>query len=327
MSIVALHFASGGAFFTGAACFLAGLVIVVWTRRKWLPPIGRLLILAGLFQIGSSANPLPIWAWCAWGLTFITWAALRFAKVVGTLRVPLWVSVLSLRHHARRHTGPTDRSVPARDIHLPTFKRLEAIVLLVLVGCTLAAVSWEILFQLPQRLPPGHWNRLVVIGDSLSAEDFTEGGDPWPTLLAREHKIRVVNLAFSGAKAGSAERHVSSEEVSGALVLLEIGGNDLFGATSPADFEQSVERLLQKVCRPDNAVVMLELPLPPLYNRFGEIQRRLARHYHVTLISKRYFAAVLAGTDATLDGLHLSRIGHQKLSAMIAPLILPSLVR
>jgi len=62
---------------------------------------------------------------------------------------------------------------------------------------------------------------------------------------------------------------------------------------------------------------MLELPLPPLFNRFGEIQRRLARRYDVLLVPKRYFAGVLIGEQATLDGLHLSPAGHQKMADMI----------
>jgi acyl-CoA thioesterase-1 len=202
---------------------------------------------------------------------------------------------------------------------------LRTATLATVVGCTLAASAWELSYQLPPRLPDGHWNRLVVIGDSLSAADFTEGGDPWPALLARDLDIDVVNLAFSGAKAGSAEKNVSAEQVADALVLLEIGGNDVLGGTEPPEFAEHLEQLLQKVCRADNAVVMLELPLPPLYNRFGEIQRRLARRYHVVLIPKRYFAGVLAVPDATVDGLHLSGVGHRKMAEMIFSILSRSL--
>jgi acyl-CoA thioesterase I len=208
--------------------------------------------------------------------------------------------------------------------------------------------------QIGQARKPDLRERLVVIGDSLSAEDFTEGGDPWPTLLAREHGIQIVNLAFSGATARSAEKRLPRDEVAGAIVLVEIGGNDVLGSTSPAEFERDLDRLLIKVCQQEQSgeergdvirsnsltrpplpplakggsndgelragprlVVMLELPLPPLYNRFGEIQRRLARRHGVVLIPKRYFASVLIGEQATLDGLHLSQSGHQKMAEMI----------
>jgi acyl-CoA thioesterase-1 len=106
---------------------------------------------------------------------------------------------------------------------------------------------------------------------------------------------------------------------------MEIGGNDILGATSSSDFEMSLDRLLQKVCRQDNVVLMLELPLPPLYNRFGEIQRRLSRRHKVVLIPKRYFASVLIGPQSTIDSLHLSPAGHRKMSAMVARFALGSL--
>ena len=54
-------------------------------------------------------------------------------------------------------------------------KMPEASALAAVIGCTLVATASELWYQLPPRLPPGHWDKLVVIGDSLSAADFTEG--------------------------------------------------------------------------------------------------------------------------------------------------------
>ena len=103
------------------------------------------------------------------------------------------------------------------------------------------------------------------------------------------------------------------------------GGNDLLGAVSAADFEQGLERLLSLTCRRDNSVVMLELPLPPLYNGYGEIQRRLARKHQVLLVPKRYFASVLVSDGDRVDGVHLSAAGHKKMSEMIWRIVAPAL--
>lgn len=278
MSSVALHFASGAAFFSGAVCLLIGIGTIKFAKHRALLALARMLMLVGLACVAISATPLPIWAWCAWGVVFLAWVV----TVAGTAS-------------AKR----------------------QKIAFSALVGCTLIAALSELCYQLPPRNVPGRWNKLVVIGDSLSAEDFREGGDPWPALIARDHGIEVVNLAFSGATAGFAEKRVASDEVAGALVLLEIGGNDILGSTTVAGFEQNLERLLQKVCRADNAVVMLELPLPPLYNRYGEIQRRLARRHGVVLVPKRYFCGVLRGEQSVLDGLHLAPAGHRKMAEMV----------
>ena len=68
------------------------------------------------------------------------------------------------------------------------------------------------------------------------------------------------------------------------------------------------------VCQPDVQVVMFELPLPPLYNDFGIVQRRLAAQYRVALIPKRVLAGVIAGSGSTIDSLHLSAEGHRAMA-------------
>jgi acyl-CoA thioesterase-1 len=327
MSIVANHFASGTAFFSGSAFLVTGIVLANFIQRRILPAIGRLVILMGLLLIWLSATPLPIWAWCVWGMAFVYWVVVRATRAAGTFGVPSAtdefppdqvVSTLHATDKSGRGTRGT-RVVPAT---------------IAIVACTLAAVSWELSWQVPlggvyeTRSPAGKASpreRLVVIGDSLSAEDFTEGGDPWPTLVARDHDVEVLNLSFSGAKAGSAAKRLPSAELDRDVVLLEIGGNDLLGATTPADFEQNLDLLLAKVCARPVLAAMLELPLPPLYNRYGEIQRRLARRYDVVLIPKRRFASVLMGEQATLDGLHLSPAGHRKMAEMVWEQVSPFL--
>jgi acyl-CoA thioesterase-1 len=108
------------------------------------------------------------------------------------------------------------------------------------------------------------------------------------------------------------------------LVLLEIGGNDMLGSTTPEQFEERLEVLLAEVCRPNRTVVMLELPLPPLCNRIGMIQRRLAAKHEVALIPKRVFIGVLTSSGATVDGIHLSPKGHAQMAETMWKAISPA---
>ena len=322
MSSVAIHVASGAAFFSGSAALVAGILLATFARGRVPAAIGRLGILTGIFLIVLSATPLPVWAWCVWGATFLMWVAARFARPIPENLDCGGAKDVDKQAHAIPPDPPLQRGESTTRVRSP----LATASLLAVFACTLAAMAWEVSWQLPPRGVPAPFSqtpspdarsRLVVIGDSLSAEDFTEGGDPWPTLLAREHAIEVVNLAFSGAKAGSAAKRVTSGEIGGAVVLVEIGGNDLLGGTTPAEFERDLDVLLTKAGDGPRLVVMLELPLPPLYNRFGEIQRRLAGRHNVVLVPKRYFASVLIGEEATLDGLHLSPAGHRRMASMV----------
>jgi acyl-CoA thioesterase-1 len=98
------------------------------------------------------------------------------------------------------------------------------------------------------------------------------------------------------------------------LAILEIGGNDLLGTTTADEFERDLDRLLAMVRRSDRPVLMFELPLPPTRNQYGIIQRRLATKHQATLIPKRIFMGVLAAPGSTLDTVHLSQIGHQRMA-------------
>jgi acyl-CoA thioesterase I len=66
---------------------------------------------------------------------------------------------------------------------------------------------------------------------------------------------------------------------------------------------------------------MIELPLPPLYNRYGIVQRALAKSHGVTLIPKRILAKVITTPGATVDGLHLSNTGHTLLARALSEML------
>jgi acyl-CoA thioesterase-1 len=189
--------------------------------------------------------------------------------------------------------------------------------LLVAVIC-FVAFAWEIPFRGTPFLGDREHTRLAVVGDSISAGLLgPEKETTWPRQFEELFHIPVIDVSREGATAASAIKQAAQIPDDATLVLVEIGGNDLLGPTSPAKFATDLEALLAKLVMEGRQIVMLELPLPPLYNRFGQAQRELAHRYHVSLISKRDFAVVLAAGGATLDGLHLSDHGHRLMAEMI----------
>jgi len=100
-------------------------------------------------------------------------------------------------------------------------------------------------------------------------------------------------------------------------VLIEIGGNDLLGSTSLADFDRDLDQLLALATADGRRVVMFELPLPPGSNGWGQVQRRLANQHGVALIPKRRFASILLSGDLTLDSIHLSQAGHEQMARLV----------
>ena len=275
------HIVSGQAFFSGAALLLVGWSLMWFISSQRLGHLRRLNILFGLLLMGLSGTPMP------------TWQTILFISAIS-----VWLSVDRARprmHHERR----------------VIIARVAAVFVL------LGSVIGELAYQITPRLVGLDHQRLIVIGDSMSAEL----GDaiPWPRVWAKRSQRDIENVAVGGATVHSAINQCAELD-DRACVILEIGGNDILGETTADDFERSLDILLREVTRVPRRVAMFEIPLPPWAHRYGAIQRRLAQRHGATLIPKRVLLGVMTTDSATSDGLHLSQRGHDLLAARMAQL-------
>lgn len=296
MNSFVVHVASGHAFFSGAALLVVGLLVVGLLSRTGdaSRPRHRLAALAvalGSLFVAISGTPLPVLAWVL--------AAGLSVAVLGA------GFISSMRPVVRRALTAT------------------------------AAAVWIALiaFELPWHVVP-RWPRcadgtdvaslpLFVIGDSVSAGMGDPGELNWPAMLNETGEVDVRDHSHIGATARTALPQAQRIEGPG-RVLIEIGGNDLLGGGggTPADaFERDLDELLQACRGPNRSLVMLELPLPPFCNRYGEVQRRLALRHGVALIPKRRLMSVFAAEGATLDGIHLSKSGHRLFADLVRELL------
>lgn len=188
---------------------------------------------------------------------------------------------------------------------------------------TLLAWGNEIRYQIWWPLPAQKYSRLVLVADSLTAGLGFGGEVIWPERLTKETGWEIVDLSQPGATLKSAQKQAALIPEGESLVLLEIGGNDLLEVGDPVQFERDLDQLLRMTCASGRQVLMFELPLPPLYQRFGAIQRRLAARYDVHLIPKRCFGSLLSPAGATVDGLHFSNSGHERVARFVHGLLAP----
>jgi acyl-CoA thioesterase-1 len=185
-----------------------------------------------------------------------------------------------------------------------------------LVSMGVMAVAIEVVTLFP-RIPPVNHDTMYVIGDSITA-GLNDDDLLWPTILGESHNVTVVNLAQPGAMADSALKQAENiPDDAGGIILIEIGGNDLLSGRSATEYEYNLKRLCEVVSAPNRTLAMMELPLPPFKSEYGRVQRRLARQYDAVLISKRELARVLALSDGTLDGIHLSASGQQLMAEIL----------
>jgi acyl-CoA thioesterase I len=280
---VALQFANGHAFFFGLALCVAACAVRLCLKNpgRWAA-LPNVAGLVGAAVVLLSGTPCSPWVCGLW----------LVACVVAFI----------LANTAR------DR---------PNRWRLALFGVFCLISVSLCA--GEIPYHLKPSIPMGSVTTLYVIGDSLSiGADAQELN--WPELLGARLGLPVRNFSFGGAKVKSALYNAKRVEEPEAIVLLEIGGNDILADTDSGDFESGLTAICEAVCKPNRVVVMFSLPTPPLYNAYGAIQRRFAKEYGIALIPKRYMTRVFSAPGATIDGLHFTHAGHELMADTVAGL-------
>jgi lysophospholipase L1-like esterase len=283
MNPVTLHFASGASLFSGASLLLLAAALSPWLRSRWARGTRSV---AGCLAIALVLGSVPPWP--AWFITAHVAACAIWLFAEESARV-------------RSLTG----------IRVPR---------VAIIGLTILLGSVEFPYTLPPSIPPGQAQRLYVIGDSISA-GMGDDDRAWPTVLGMAAGIPVTNLAMDGATVADGLSQALRVAETRAVVLVEIGGNDLLSGLPVREFTARLEALLASLRRPGRTIVMVELPCMPFSIGYGRAQRALANAYEIHLIPKRFFTRVLGAPGATTDGLHLSVAGARLMADTILSIL------
>jgi len=289
MNPLFIHLGSGAGFFSGMGLVALAICLAYALPNRWMFAGCDIAAVVGMMLVGLSSTPLPAYVLPMWGIvTFVALVTLHFRAM--------------------------------------SF-RTRAIVAAPAIALCALSVAIELPHHFTPDPPAGQFKRLYVFGDSITAGVGREDGPRWPTLVERDTGVKVVDLAIPGARVDDMVRVAGRTTLTDGLVLIEIGGNDMFRRTDVASYEQNLDELLQRVRGPGRAVAMFELPLVPFHAEMARAQRRVAAKHEIMLIPKRYFASVFAGADATVDGLHLSGRGHQRMARIVEDVLGESLGR
>ena len=279
---VALQFAGGAAFFYGIIVLVLAAVAGMLIRHGPAGWCVRVPLAAGLVLVGLSSTPLSYWFYAVWA-----------------------GAVLWLLFQRRPHYRSACRRTYVAG----------GLVILLSVG----AAAWELPYHSMPAPAAGDLSRLIVLGDSISG-GIGDGTVTWPRLLERERGLDVVTWSVGGWRMADAldrAQKLKPAESGRTVVVLELGGVDVLESTPVGKFEQDLDALLAAAARTKATVLLMEVPLPPFHNRYGRAQRTLASKHGAVLVPKRCFASVLSGADATVDGLHLSQRGQERMARLV----------
>jgi len=161
---------------------------------------------------------------------------------------------------------------------------------------------------------------VLVIGDSITAGYGVVPDEAWPANLARSTGWNVIAAGVSGdrSEGGRARLPALLDEHAPALVIIELGGNDMLRRVPDGDIVANLDAMIEAARGRGAKVVLMAVPRP---NALGALTglapapfyRELAQRRKVALIEKA-LPAVLSDSQLKLDPLHPTVQGHRVLA-------------
>jgi len=148
----------------------------------------------------------------------------------------------------------------------------------------------------PLAAQPAGNRRLLVLGDSLSAEYGLPRGSGWVALLQKRladkrQPYEVVNASISGETTAGGRTRLPDllTRHSPAIVVIELGGNDALRGLALAGTEQNLREKVRLAKAAGARPLLVGMQMPPNYGRtyaeqFAAIFRRVAEAEKIPLV-------------------------------------------
>jgi acyl-CoA hydrolase len=167
-------------------------------------------------------------------------------------------------------------------------------------------------------LPAG--SVVLVVGDSISAGYGVEPNQAWPARLAQLTGWHVVAAGINGDRtAGGRERLPGLlDEYRPALVLIELGGNDLLRGVPAAEIAGNLDAMIGTARAGAVRVALMAAPQPSVLGAVtglaaASLYADLAKRRNVPLIEKA-LPSVLSDQELRQDAIHPNAAGHDALA-------------
>jgi acyl-CoA thioesterase I len=167
-------------------------------------------------------------------------------------------------------------------------------------------------------LPPG--SAVLVIGDSITNGYGVDPSSAWPALLAARTGWRVTAAGVNGDRASGGRERLPAllDDEAPALVIIELGGNDLLQRVPAARIVDDLDAMIDAAQSKGARVALMAAPQPTAVGAVAGLTaagfyRDVAHKRKVTLIAKA-LPAVLSERSLLQDPVHPNAAGHRALA-------------
>jgi len=175
-------------------------------------------------------------------------------------------------------------------------------------------------------------DKLLVLGDSLSAGYRMSATAAWPALLNEkwQNSPDVINGSISGdtATQGLARLPALLKTHQPRWVLIELGGNDGLRGFPPQKLEQDLQQIIKQVKAANAQPLLMQIRIPANYGRryteaFSAIYPKLAETNAIPLVPFFMEQVYLKPEWMQQDGIHPNPAAQPFIAALMARELAP----
>ncbi|MEO3989657.1 multifunctional acyl-CoA thioesterase I/protease I/lysophospholipase L1 [Pseudocitrobacter cyperus] len=175
-------------------------------------------------------------------------------------------------------------------------------------------------------------DKLLILGDSLSAGYRMAANTAWPALLNSkwQPKTQVINASISGDTSAQGLERLPAllKQHKPRWVLVELGGNDGLRGFQPQQTEQTLRAILQQIKSANAEPLLMQIRLPANYGRryneaFSAIYPQLAQEFTIPLLPFFMEEVYLKPQWMQDDGIHPNRDAQPFIADWMATRLAP----
>ncbi len=170
--------------------------------------------------------------------------------------------------------------------------------------------------------------KLLILGDSLSAAYGMQQHQGWPALLQKNTDWQLINASISGetTAGGLARLPALLAEHKPAVVLIELGGNDGLRGFSVELIQANLSKIITLAKQHNAQPLLMQIRIPPNYGpryvrQFTAVYAKVAEEHDITLWPF-FMDSIAINSDLMMaDGIHPNITAQPLISEFMAELL------
>jgi acyl-CoA thioesterase I len=174
----------------------------------------------------------------------------------------------------------------------------------------------------------GFAQKLLILGDSLSAAYGMQPQQGWPHLLQQHTHWQLINVSISGetTAGGAARLPALLKQYQPDAVLIELGGNDGLRGFAIDTVKSNLNQIIMLVKQHKATPVLMQIRIPPNYGprygqQFSDIYPQLAQKHQITLWPFFMDNVAIDNELMLADGIHPNSKAQPMISEFVGKLL------